>query len=71
MIVKNNGSLNICPFRICRYGLAVNDNSEFEEGFMPCLKEKCPCYEKIEDDKRITEYCYRDNLGYERTTLKE
>ena len=69
---ESRGKLELCPFRIKREcDLMMPDT--FFESFMPCLKEKCMCYEKSIslDGKRMNECCYRDNIAYGRMSYVE
>lgn len=46
-----------CPFRIERE-ISLTMQGEFRDFFCFCIKEDCPCYKEIGEEK----WCYRDNV---------
>lgn len=61
------GKLELCPFRIyeeTHMPMLKGQGAVKTQHFMPCMKEKCICYDVSFENRKVTEYCYRDNLVY-------
>lgn len=56
-------NLKPCPFR--KFGVRTNSYTvegeyTYREDFMPCMGNKCACYQEVGDEYR----CYRDEMVY-------
>jgi len=73
-MISSKGELKYCPFRTYtteELYVIDGENTVKSEWFMPCLKEECACYNKWEGIGRIEETCYREQLAYQRISIKE
>lgn len=55
--------LKACPFRVHgerTSSLTVPGEFYYNEYFMPCMREKCPCFRVVDNEPR----CYRDQISY-------
>ena len=53
--------LKPCPFRVCgrqAKSLTIEGEYYYNEYFMPCMGDKCACYEEFGKEIR----CMRDNM---------
>lgn len=77
-MVYGEGEMELCPFRICeetRSPILKGHDTIKVQHFMPCIKEKCICYEKdyfeFEDEFFMSETCTRDYTAYNRKSKVE
>lgn len=73
-MVSSEGKLEYCPFRtyVSEEPYVIEgENTVKSEWFMPCLHEQCICYDKWVGATRIKETCYRDQVVYQRVSVKE
>lgn len=69
-MVETKGKMDYCPFRIMEktiIPMIAGEGPVKVQHFMQCLKDECICYKRTEFDGFVTERCYRDQIGYERT----